>query len=116
MAYIGVLATAIIVAFTGIRKALKDLKGDDTPGRRNPGGPVDSPAVERTVGGAILDTTTMLMWQESNRAVTEALHEVVDKLESTIHAINYGTEASRAVCRDISELRHQIERLRDKLP
>lgn len=30
----------------------------------------------KAVGGAIMDNTTMLMWSESNRDVTEALRDV----------------------------------------
>lgn len=106
----------MIVAFGGIRKALKDLRGNDAPGRGNPGGAVDSPAVHKIVGGSILDTTTMLMWQESNRSVADALEATVEKLESVVHCINYSTESSRAMTKEISELRHQVERLRDKMP
>lgn len=111
--YVGILATAVIVAFGGIRKALKDLKGD-LPA--NPGGPAVTPAVERIVGGAILETTTILMWSESNRAVVDALEAATAKLESICNSINYATETGRNVEDEIKELRHQIERLRDKLP
>lgn len=109
--YVGVFATAIIVAFGGIRKALKDIGATD----KTPNGPTDSPTVHRTIGGTILENTTILLWSESNRSVTEALEAVVSKLESTVHAINYNTDAVREMCEDLTELRHQIERLRDKM-
>lgn len=115
IAYIGVLATAMIVAFGGIRKALKDIRGNESS-RGSPAGPVDSPAVHRTIGGAILDTTTILMWSESNKGASDAMDALVEKLDSVIHCINYNTEAARDMSKDITELRHQIERLRDKLP
>jgi hypothetical protein len=106
--YVGVFATAIIVAFGGIRKALKDIGAADKTA-------TDSPTVHRTIGGTILENTTILLWSESNRSVTEALEAVVSKLESTVHAINYNTDAVREMCEDLTELRHQIERLRDKM-
>jgi len=105
----------MIVAFGGIRKALKDIRGNESS-RGSPAGPVDSPAVHRTIGGAILDTTTILMWSESNKGASDAMDALVEKLDSVIHCINYNTEAARDMSKDITELRHQIERLRDKLP
>ena len=30
---------------------------------------------ERVIGGAIMDTTTLLMWSESNRDVADAMHQ-----------------------------------------
>lgn len=134
IAYIGVLATAVIVAFGGIRKALKDLKGEPgKDGKMNPGGAAAHPGVQSIVGGTIMETTTLLMWSESNKQVAESaehvkecikanskmLGDLPDKIEaamdSVVNAINYNTEAQRSVCRDLSELRHQVERLRDKM-
>lgn len=134
VAYIGILTAAIVTAYAGIRKAIKDLKGEAAPGLINPGGSAVHSGVAGIVGGTIMETTTLLMWSESNRTVTEAVlamreiikantdatlalpDELAEKLERVVNAINYNTEASREVCRDISELRHQVERLRDKMP
>lgn len=100
--YGGVLAAAIVSAFIGIRKAIKDLrKAEEAPLAGN------NPAA-KVIGATILESTTLLMWSESNRDVVEAI-------ESQTRAINYNTEALREVCRDLGETRHQIERLRDKM-
>lgn len=126
--YVGVLAAALVAAWAGIRKALKDL--DKTDGNKV----VIAPTPQAFVGGTIMETTTLLMWSESNRDVTEALQglsvcfasnikaieglpdEIGIRLDHVVNAINYNTSASRDVCRDLAELRHQIERLRDKMP
>lgn len=115
IAYIGVLAAAIIVAFGGIRKALKDLKGDDKPGATNPGGRAGGAEVQRIVGGTIMETTTILLWSESNKAVADALEAMSEKLEQVCRSINYNTDVGRDVVSELKEVRHQIERLRDKL-
>ena len=106
IAYIGVLAAAIIVAYGGIRKALKDLKSGETK--------VNDRA--EVVAATLMENTTLFMWSDSNHAVCAALGEVVDRLESVVNCINFSTEATRDMSRDIGELRHQIERLRDKMP
>ena len=115
IAYIGVLAAAIIVAFGGIRKALKDLKGDDKPGATNPGGRAGGAEVQRIVGGTIMETTTILLWSESNKAVADALEAMVEKLDQVCRSINYNTDVGRDIIKELGEARHQIERLRDKL-
>lgn len=104
--YIGVLAVALVTAYAGIRKALKDLKSGEVTGS----------VQEKVVSATLIETHTMLLWSESNRGVVEAVRDLIDKIESMSHALNYNTETGREVCRDIKELRHQIERLRDKLP
>lgn len=134
IAYIGVLATAIIVAFGGIRKALKDLKGDaKSPTLMNPGGPAAGPDVQRIVGGTIMETTTLLLWSESNKQVVEAAEDVLaciktnteaveclpdqikDALSSLVNAINYSNETGRAIDKGLGELRHEVVRLRDSM-
>lgn len=104
--YIGVLAVALVTAYAGIRKALKDLKT----------GEVSGSVQEKVVSATLIETHTMMLWSESNRSVGEAIRDLTDKLESLSHALNYNTETGREVCRDMKELRHQIERLRDKMP
>lgn len=131
--YVGVLATAVITAYAGIRKALKDLKGDGKPGLTNPGGPAIGPAVQSIVGGTIMETTTLLMWSESNREVAEAAEavkscikanseaieclpdEIAVRLASVVNAINYNTEAVRDMVREFGETRHEVVRLRDSM-
>jgi len=104
--YIGVLAVAIVTAYAGIRKALKDLKS----------GEVSGTVQEKVVSATLIETHTMMLWSDSNRAVVEKIGDLIDKLESATHALNYNTETGRTVSREIGELRHQIERLRDKMP
>lgn len=128
--YVGAFAAAIVTAYAGIKRALKDLGKESA----NPGGPAITPAVQSIVGGTILETTTLLMWSESNRAVVEAAEDMKDcikrnsevieempermaeKLDRVINAINYNTEAMRDVAKEMAETRHQVERVRDKLP
>lgn len=110
--YLGGLIAAVLVAFAGIRKALKDIKGDG----KNPGGPATGPHVQGIVGGVILETHTILMWSESNRALAESLDAMTKTVESACRSIDYNTDTNRAVSEDLVELKHQIERLRDKLP
>ncbi len=105
--YVGVLVVALVTAYAGIRKALKDLKSGEVSG-----GSVQ----EKVVSATLIETHTMLMWSESNRTVTDSVRDLIDKVESMTKALNYNTEIGREVCRDMKELRHQIERLRDKLP
>lgn len=106
--YIGVLGASIIVAYAGIRKALKDIaKGEDP---KQPGG---HPGGIGFVGGTIMETTTLLMWSESNREVAEKAGDVIDAIKINTEAINRNTDTS---AREMGELRHQIERLRDKMP
>lgn len=104
--YIGVLAVAIVTAYAGIRKALKDLKS----------GEVSGTVQDKVVAATLIETHTMMLWSDSNRAVVEKIGDLIDKLESATHALNHNTETGRAVSREIGELRHQIERLRDKMP
>jgi hypothetical protein len=100
--YIGVLGGAIVVAFKGIRSAIRDLKADEKASiEAVPGG-------AKILGATILEHTTLLMWSESNREVTEAIDQLT-------RAINYNTEAQRENGRSMSEVKHQIERLRDKM-
>lgn len=119
------MATAIIVAYAGIRKALKDLKGSENKAA--------GPGVEKIVGGTIMETTTLLMWSESNKQVVEAVEdvlscikanteavenmpeEIASRLSSVANAINYNTEAVRDMMREYSETRHEIVRLRDSM-
>lgn len=103
--YIGVLGTAIIVAIAGVRKALKDLKT----------GEVSGTVQDKIMSATLIETHTMLLWSESNRSVTESVGDLIDKIESMTKALSYNTETGREVCRDMKELRHQIERLRDKM-
>lgn len=104
--YVGVLVVALVTAYAGIRKALKDLKT----------GEVSGVPQEKVVSATLVETHTMRDWSESNRALIERVGDLIDKLESATHALHYNTETGRAVSRDIGELRHQIERLRDKMP
>lgn len=105
--YIGVLVTAIIVAVAGIRKALKDLKD---------GSATDASTDKNKVMAATLvETHTMLDWTASNKETTEAIRDLLERLESVCRAVNYNTDALRESNREAGELRHQIERLRDKI-
>lgn len=104
--YVGVLVVALVTAYAGIRKALKDLKS----------GEVSGSIQEKVVSATLIETHTMMLWSESNRSVTESVGDLIDKIESMTKALNYNTETGREVCRDMKELRHQIERLRDKMP
>ncbi len=120
IAYAGVLVVAVVTAWAGVRKALKDLRGDGAvPAPANTGGPAAGPDVQRIVGGTIMETTTLLMWSESNRDAVEAMVALkaaictlVDRIESAVDRFDVIAELKG----EAVELRHQIERLRDKMP
>lgn len=105
IAYGGVLVVAIVTAYAGIRKALKDLKSGEVATDK-----------KQIASAVLVETVTMTMWSESNRGVGLALEKLADQIESLAHAVNYNTEAERRSCENLVELRHHIERLRDKMP
>lgn len=88
---LGVFTLAIMATVAGIYNALKKIKAGQP-------GPTDA---SRLQAGVIVESTSMLMWSESNR-------DVVESNESVVRS-NY------AVRDEMKELRHQIERLRDGL-
>ena len=80
---LGVFSLAVAATVGGIWKAIKNIKSDDK-----------TPPPSTIAGAVLVETTSMLMWSESNRDVCEALGNVRHEL---------------------SELSHQIERLRDRI-
>jgi len=81
---LGIFSLFIGAAVTGIWKALKNLRSEE-------GSPE---AGHRVASAALVETTTIVMWSETNRDVTQALHRLCDQM---------------------TELTHQVERLRDKM-
>ena len=105
--YIGVLATALIVAVAGIRKAIKDLKAGTATG--------DTRETNKIAAAALVETHTIMDWTASNKDATEAMRDLLDKVEGLCRAVNYNTDAVRESNKEAGELRHQVERLRDKI-
>lgn len=62
---VGVLLAAVGTVIAAIWSAVKKIKSVET----------DSKSAAKVIGGAILDSTTLLMWSESNRDVAEALRD-----------------------------------------
>jgi hypothetical protein len=115
--YVGVLATAVIVAFAGIRKALRDLSKAEGTGT-GAGASADHPGASRIVAATLMETTTLLMWSESNRDVVDsnrAMIEAVQKLTNIVELICDRFDTVESLKAEAVELRHQIERLRDRL-
>lgn len=65
---VGVLLAASGTVIAAIWSAVKKIK--------TIGDTANSPTASKVVSGMIIDNTTMLMWSESNRDVTEALREM----------------------------------------
>lgn len=63
----GVFLAAVGTVIAAIWSAVKKIKSVETG--------TDAKTANKVLGGMILDTTTILMWQESNRDVVEALRD-----------------------------------------
>ncbi len=63
---IGVFLAAVGTVIAAIWSAVKKIKSVEG---------ADSKTAAKVIGGAILDSTTLLMWSESNRDVAEALRD-----------------------------------------
>lgn len=63
----GVFLAAVGTVIAAIWSAVKKIKSVETG--------TDPKTASKVLGGAILDATTILMWQESNRDVVEALRD-----------------------------------------
>lgn len=63
----GVFFAAVGTVIAAIWSAVKKIKTVETG--------ADPKTASKVLGGAILDSTTILMWQESNRDVAEALRD-----------------------------------------
>ncbi len=99
---VGVFFAAASALFVGIRQGLKKIsKGEIAPSQEK----------KQIAGATLIETTSLLMWSESNRDVVEALNRTVSSLEAMMDRIDTIEELKK----EAVELRHQIERLRDKL-
>lgn len=63
----GVFLAAVGTVIAAIWSAVKKIKSVEVGS--------DAKTASKVIGGAIMDTTTLLMWQESNRDVAEALRD-----------------------------------------
>lgn len=103
-ANVGVFLGAAGALFVGIKSGLKKIaKGEIAP----------SPAVAKNAIAAatLIETTTLLMWSDSNRDVVAALDRVCKVIDIATNRL----ESVEDLKREAVELRHQMERLRDKL-
>lgn len=89
---LGIFSLAIGAVVGGVWRGLKNV--------RKVGYSPDRPT-SQLAAATIMETTTLLMWSESNRDVCKSIDQLVDVLQ------DHRSE--------ITELRHQMERLRDKL-
>ena len=95
----GILLGFIVAAALGIKKGLRAFaRGDDRPAQR---GAHDAVA-------HLLENQTLREWSETNRAVIESLAQLKSTLY--LHRDALATHGS-----ELAELRHQVERLRDKM-
>jgi gas vesicle protein len=103
-ANIGVFLGAASALFIGIKSGLKKIaKGEIEPAPT---------ATKKAVAAAtLIETTSLLMWSESNRDVVDALNRVERTLTSMMERIDIIDDLNK----EARELRHQIERLRDKM-
>lgn len=99
--YIGVLVVALVTAYAGIRKALKDLKTGDAP----------VASKQEVLSATLVETHTMVLWSESNRQVCEGMHALCTVLTRMLDR----AEVVEELKKEAIELRHQIERLRDRI-
>lgn len=89
---VGVFCAAASALFMGIKTGLKKIsRGEIAP----------TTDKSKVAGAMLVETTSMLMWSESNRDVVEAVNRLCDFIQDNT--------------REQTELRHQIERLRDKM-
>lgn len=84
-----VFLAALAAVVAGAWKAIREVKKAIIEGVKE-----DGTGTSKVAGAVLLETTTMLMWSESNRDVCECIGHLRE---------------------DIRTLTYQIERLRDKL-
>jgi hypothetical protein len=103
-ANVGIFIGASTALYAGIKSGLKKIaKGEIEV---TPAG--DKKAV---AAATLIETTTLLMWSESNRDVVAAINKVCALISVTAERL----EVIEDLKAEANELRHQIERLRDKL-
>ncbi len=101
-ANVGAFLGAATALFIGIKSGLKKIsKGEVTP----------ESSRTQIAGATLIETTSLLMWSESNRDVVEALNRMTAVLTNVMDRVEIVDDLTK----EAIELRHQIERLRDKL-
>jgi hypothetical protein len=100
---IGILVAFIAAVFAGIRKGLKELKTSDKVR------PADLAAA------TILENVTLNEWSSTNREVVEVIGDLIRATEELRSAVYHHRDDLRDHGRELAELRHHVERLRDRL-
>lgn len=75
---LGIFSLAVAAAIGGIWKGIKNIRKDGL----NP----DSP-VQKIASATLVETTTMLMWSESNRDVCECINALREEIKDLRHEI-----------------------------
>lgn len=74
---LGVFSLAVAAAVGGIWKGIKSIKKEAN----------SPPEVGKVAQAMIVESTTMLMWSESNRSVCEAMHDMTNELRELRHEL-----------------------------
>lgn len=82
-ANIVVFLAAIAAAVAGAMSAVKKIKESWLDSIKNEGSPVGSK--HQIAAASIIETTTLLMWSESNRDVCEGMHALRDEIKELRH-------------------------------
>lgn len=118
---LGILIGFIVAAVLGIKKGLKTFAKSGDAALKASGASV--------AAATILENQTLAMWSESNREVADALALVAEQMErltftirdhekmmvSHKDALYVNRDNMVALRPEFSDLRHQIERLRDAI-
>lgn len=66
----GVFIAAVAATVAAIWGTVKKIKSSD-----------DQPNIQKVIGGAMLDSTSILMWSESNREVASDIREMTNEMK-----------------------------------
>lgn len=82
-ANIVVFLAAIAAAVAGAMSAVKKIKESWLDSVKDGGTPL--PGKHQIAAASIIETTTLLMWSESNRDVCECMHKLADEIKELRH-------------------------------
>ena len=97
---VGIFLGFIVAAILGIKKGLETFKSKTDEGSKRDGA--------RVAAATILETQTLDFWSQSNTDMAEAVRENTREIVELRRALYKHAE-------DMNEMRHQVERVRDKM-
>lgn len=97
---VGIFLGFIVAAILGIKKGLETFKSKTDEGSKQDGA--------RVAAATLLETQTLDFWSQSNTDMAETLRECTREIVELRRAIYKHAE-------DTKELRHQVERVRDRM-